>query len=242
MEVLERTLELIRRVQGGDEGSKELIISENMGLVWSVVRRFLNRGYEADDLFQIGCIGLLKSVYKFDLSYDVKFSTYAVPMIVGEIKRFLRDDGMIKVSRPLKELSMRAKFLSEKMTSEKGVSPSVGELAKALEVSMDEMLMAVEVGRDIESIYQTVHKGEREPVLLIDKLHNEEEPSVVESIAIRQIIESLKPKEQQIVYMRYFHDKTQSEIAKEIGVSQVQISRLEKRILQTIRERMEGAM
>ena len=240
---MDRTLELIGRVQGGDEGSKEQIIAENVGLVWSVVRRFLNRGYEADDLFQIGCIGLLKSIYKFDLGYEVKFSTYAVPMIVGEIKRFLRDDGMIKVSRPLKELSMRAKFMNEKMANEKGAQPSLGELAGALEVSPEELLMAMDAGRDVESIYQMVHRGEREPVLMIDKLQTEEDSGgIVDSIAIKQVIESLKPKEQQIVYLRYFHDKTQSEIAREIGVSQVQISRLEKRILQTIRERLEGVM
>jgi len=237
---MDRTLDLIRQVQEGDEASKELIISENVGLVWSVVRRFLNRGYEADDLFQIGSIGLLKSVYKFDLSYEVKFSTYAVPMIIGEIKRFLRDDGMIKVSRPLKELSLRAKFLQEKLTNEKGASPSIGELAEALEVSAEELIIAMDAGREVESIYQTVHRGEREPVLLIDKLQTDGDGSMVENIAIRQIIDSLKPKEQQIVYMRYFHDKTQSEIAREIGVSQVQISRLEKRILKTIRERFEG--
>jgi len=236
---MDRTLQLIKQVQEGDEKAKELIIAENQGLVWSVVRRFLNRGYEADDLFQIGAIGLLKSVYKFNLSFEVKFSTYAVPMIIGEIKRFLRDDGMIKVSRHLKELSMRAKFLQEKMTNEHGAPPTIGELATALEVNLDDLVMALDAGREVESLYQTVHRGEREPVFLIDKLSEKDGESVNldDNIAIRQIIASLKPKEQQIVYMRYFHDKTQSEIAKEIGVSQVQISRLEKRILKTIRER-----
>ena len=236
---MDRTLQLIKKVQEGDEAAKELIIAENQGLVWSVVRRFLNRGYEADDLFQIGAIGLLKSVYKFNLGYEVKFSTYAVPMIMGEIKRFLRDDGMIKVSRHLKELSMRAKFLQEKMTGDLGAPPTIKELADALEVNPDDLLMALDAGREVESLYQTIHKGEREPVFLIDKLSekNAEQVSLDDNIAIRQIIASLKPKEQQIVFMRYFHDKTQSEIAKEIGVSQVQISRLEKRILKTMRER-----
>ncbi|MCL2853486.1 MAG: RNA polymerase sporulation sigma factor SigF [Defluviitaleaceae bacterium] len=236
---MDRTLQLIKKVQEGDEKAKELIIAENQGLVWSVARRFLNRGYEADDLFQIGAIGLLKSVYKFNLNYDVKFSTYAVPMIMGEIKRFLRDDGMIKVSRHLKELSIRAKFLQEKLTSEHGAPPTINELASALEVSSEDLVMALDAGREVESLYQTVHRGEREPVFLIDKLSEKdaEQGSLDDNIAIRQVIASLKPKEQQIVFMRYFHDKTQSEIAKEIGVSQVQISRLEKRILKTMRER-----
>ena len=236
---MDRTLQLIKKVQSGDEKAKELIVAENQGLVWSVVRRFLNRGYEADDLFQIGSIGLLKSVYKFNLDYDVKFSTYAVPMILGEIKRFLRDDGMIKVSRHLKELSMRAKYLQEKLTCDNGAPPTIVELAGALEVSVDDLVMALDAGREVESLYQTVHKGEREPVFLIDKLFEKdaEQSSLDDNIAIRQVIASLKPKEQQIVFMRYFHDKTQSEIAKEIGVSQVQISRLEKRILKTMRER-----
>jgi len=236
---MDRTLQLIKQVQEGNEQAKELIVAENQGLVWSVVRRFLNRGYEADDLFQIGSIGLLKSVYKFDLSFEVKFSTYAVPMIMGEIKRFLRDDGMIKVSRHLKELSVRAKYLQEKIISETGVAPSIGELASALEVTTDDLIMALDAGREVESLYQTIHKGDSEPVFLIDKLKDKEsrQSSLDDNIAIRQVISSLKPKEQQIVYMRYFHDKTQSEIAKEIGVSQVQVSRLEKRILKVMRER-----
>jgi len=236
---MDRTLQLIKQVQEGDEFAKGQLVAENQGLVWSVVRRFLNRGYEADDLFQIGSIGLLKSIYKFDLSFEVKFSTYAVPMIMGEIKRFLRDDGMIKVSRHLKELSVRAKYLQEKMTSEKGIAPSIGELAAALEVDTDDLIMALDAGREVESLYQTIHKGDREPVFLIDKLTEKEgrQNSLDDNIAIRQVISSLKPKEQQIVYMRYFHDKTQSEIAKEIGVSQVQVSRLEKRILKTMREK-----
>ena len=236
---MDRTLQLIKMVQDGDERAKEVIIAENQGLVWSVVRRFLNRGYEADDLFQIGAIGLLKSVYKFNLGYDVKFSTYAVPMIMGEIKRFLRDDGMIKVSRHLKELSMRAKYMQEKMTAEFGTPPTLGELATVLEVNTEDLLMAIDAGRDVESLYQTIHKGDREPVFLIDKLSEKDsgQGNLDDNIAIRQVISTLKPKEQQIVYMRYFHDKTQSEIAKEIGVSQVQISRLEKRILKTMRER-----
>ena len=236
---MDRTLQLIKKVQEGDKNAKELIISENQGLVWSVVRRFLNRGYEADDLFQIGAIGLLKSVYKFNQDYEVKFSTYAVPMIMGEIKRFLRDDGMIKVSRHLKELSMRAKFLQEKITNDQGAPPTITELAGALEVDLEDLVMALDASREVESLYQTIHKGDREPVFLIDKLSekNGEHSNLDDNIAIRQVIASLKPKEQQIVYMRYFHDKTQSEIAKEIGVSQVQISRLEKRILKIIKER-----
>lgn len=237
---MDRTIELVKKVQAGDEESKATIIEENQGLVWSVVRKFLGRGYEADDLFQVGSIGLLKSVYKFNMEYDVKFSTYAVPMIIGEIKRFLRDDGMIKVSRHLKELSMKARYLHEKLQAEKGSPPTINELAATLEVSTEDLMVAMEAGRDVESLYQTIHQGEREPVFLIDKLaeRSAEESSLEDSITLRQVISELKPTEQEIVKLRYFEDKTQSEIAKEIGVSQVQVSRLEKKILKTMREKM----
>jgi RNA polymerase sporulation-specific sigma factor len=235
---MDRTLELIKRVRQGDEEAKELIIKENMGLVWSVVKKFMNRGCEAEDLFQIGSIGLLKCIEKFDLNYNVKFSTYAVPMIMGEIKRFLRDDGLIKVSRPLKEIALKARYAEDALSKKNGRQPTISELACALEIPAEDLVVALDAGREVESLYAAVHQNEGSPVLLIDKLDQKEgaDSNMVDKIALKQIIGKLKPKERQIIILRYFKDKTQTEIAREVGVSQVQVSRLEKKILETIRK------
>jgi len=235
---MDRTLELIRQVQQGDTLAKETIIEENVGLIWSIVRKFSNRGYEADDLFQIGSIGMLKCIEKFNLSYDVKFSTYAVPMIMGEIKRFIRDDGMIKVSRPLKEIAVKAKYTQDTLTKRYGRAPTINELAAEISVSVEDLVLAMEAGMEVESLYSTIHQGDGSPIYLIDKLDQNEGESgdMVDMIALRQAIGCLKPNEREIIMMRYFQDKTQSEVAKEIGVSQVQISRIEKRVLNIIRE------
>lgn len=236
---MDRTLELIKCVQQGDKNAKEQILCENTGLIWSVVKKFCNRGYEADDLFQIGAIGLLKCITKFDLSYDVRFSTYAVPMIMGEIKRFIRDDGMIKVSRPLKEIAVKAKYMQDTLTKREGRNPTMSELAEALEVSMEDLVLALEASMEVESLYSPVAQGDGGEIYLIDKLDQDQgsDGNMVDKIALKEIISQLNPKERQIIMLRYFHDKTQTEIAKEIGVSQVQVSRIEKRVLQTIRER-----
>lgn len=237
---MDRTLELIKLAQLGDKNASETIVTENTGLVWSVVRRFLNRGYEADDLFQIGSIGLLKCINKFNLDYDVKFSTYAVPMIMGEIKRFIRDDGMIKVSRPLKELAIKAKYMQEQMTHSSGKQPTIKELASAMNLEVEELALAMEATLDVESLYSTVNQGDGNTVYLIDKLDKQVgyDNNMIDMIALKQIINKLKPKERQIITMRYFQDKTQTQVAKSIGVSQVQVSRIEKKVLQYIRERL----
>lgn len=237
---MDRTLELIKLAQAGDTHAKESIINENMGLIWSIVKRFTNRGYEAEDLFQIGSIGLLKCIEKFDLNYDVKFSTYAVPMIMGEIKRFMRDDGMIKVSRPLKEMATKAKYAREAIIQRDGREPTINELAKAINVSVEELALAMEAGMEIESLYSTIHQGDGNPIYLIDKLEQTEacDDNMVDMIALKQIINQLNPKERQIIIMRYFHDKTQSQVAKMIGISQVQVSRIEKKVLKSIKEKL----
>ncbi|MDR1558474.1 MAG: RNA polymerase sporulation sigma factor SigF [Clostridiales bacterium] len=234
---MDKTLELIKLAQGGDKEATERIVKENSGLVWSVVKRFSGRGYEAEDLFQIGSIGLLKCIQKFDMQYDVKFSTYAVPMIMGEIKRFIRDDGMIKVSRPLKELAIKAKYAQDTLAGKYGRQPTINELADEVGAEVEELVVAMEAGLEVESLYSTIHQGDGSPIYLIDKLdQNDDGANMVDSIAIKQIISKLKPNERQIIMLRYFHDKTQMEIAKEIGVSQVQVSRIERRVLQTIRD------
>lgn len=235
---MDNTLELIKRAQNGDNAATEQLIKENSGLIWSVVKRFTNRGYEAEDLFQIGSIGLLKCIKKFNMEYEVRFSTYAVPMIMGEIKRFIRDDGMIKVSRPLKELAQKAKYMQETLTHQTGRAPTVNELAESLKTNVEELVMAMESGFEVESLYQTVNHNDSGEVYLIDKLDQNEpyDGGMVDTIALKQIINSLKPKERQVIIMRYFQDKTQTEVAKSIGVSQVQVSRIEKKVLNFLRD------
>ncbi|MDR1913267.1 MAG: RNA polymerase sporulation sigma factor SigF [Clostridiales bacterium] len=236
MEKVLDTLQLIKLAQEGDSSATERIMKENSGLVWSVVKRFGGRGYEAEDLFQIGCIGLLKCIKKFDMQYEVKFSTYAVPMIMGEIKRFIRDDGIIKVSRPLKELAIKAKYGQEAFQSRNGRQPTINELADELGANVEELVVAMEAGLEVESLYSTIHQGDGNPIYLIDKLDQHDDTNMIDSIAIKQIISKLKPNERRIIMLRYFQDKTQTEIAQEIGVSQVQVSRIERRVLKSIRD------
>ncbi len=232
-------LDLIKLAQDGDEKAVETIIEQNSGLIWSVVRRFLNRGYDAEDLYQIGSIGLLKCIKKFDINYDVKFSTYAVPMIMGEIKRFLRDDGLIKISRPLKEIATKAKYMRDVLTKQNDEEPTINELAIAIDVPVEDLVLALDADREVESLYSTVYQNDGKSVYLIDKLElkNDNQENLVDSIVLRDIIENLEPREKEIINLRYFEDKTQSQVAKIIGVSQVQVSRIEKKVLTKIREK-----
>ncbi len=234
-------LETVRLAQGGDMEAKGLLIKENSGLIWSIVRKFSGRGVETDDLFQIGAIGLIKCINRFDLSYNVKFSTYAVPMIIGEIKRYLRDDGMIKVSRPLKELALKAKFMKESLYIKNGEYPTISELAKALETDVDTLLPALEATKDVDSIYSTITQSDGSETYLLDRLADKkfEDNSVEEKIALNEIINNLPIRDKQIISLRYFDDKTQTQIAETLGISQVQVSRLEKKILKEIRERFK---
>ena len=234
------TLELIKMSREGDKEARERIVEQNAGLVWSIVRRFANRGHEMEDLFQIGTIGLLKAIDKFDYSYDVKFSTYAVPMITGEIKRFLRDDGMIKVSRSLKESAAKIRSFREKYGSIYGGEPTVEEISEELGLPKDEILMALETGAEIESLHKTIYQGDGSPIYLIDKLAEakDESEDTIDKLALNEIIASLNEREQQIIKLRYFNDRTQTDIAKELGISQVQVSRMEKRILKILRDKL----
>jgi RNA polymerase sporulation-specific sigma factor len=230
--------ELIRRSQEGDQEARDEIIEKNMRLVWSVVQRFLNRGYEPDDLFQIGCIGLLKSVDKFDLSYDVKFSTYAVPMIIGEIQRFLRDDGTVKVSRSLKETGNKIRKAKDELSKRHGRVPTVAEIAEYLQLSPEEVVLAQEASRSPTSIHETVYENDGDPITLLDQIADDED-SWFDKIALKKAMEELDERERLIVYLRYYKDQTQSEVASRLGISQVQVSRLEKKILQQMKQRMD---
>ena len=234
------TLELIKLSKDGDREARDRVVAENVGLVWSIVRRFMNRGHEMEDLFQIGSIGLMKAIDKFDSSYEVKFSTYAVPMITGEIKRFLRDDGMIKVSRSLKESAIKIRSVRERYQNEIGRDPTFEELETELDLDKEDIIMAMETGTEVESLYKTIYQGDGSPIYLIDKLAEtkDESEDLVDKLALREIIASLDDKEQEIIRLRYFKDRTQTDIAKELGISQVQVSRMEKRILKIMRERL----
>lgn len=234
---MEHTIALIKRSHEGDEEARTQLVEENVGLIWCVVKRFYGRGAEAEDLFQIGSIGLLKAIDKFDLSYDVKFSTYAVPMISGEIKRFLRDDGMIKVSRSLKELAYKAYFAKEELQEKLGRDPTLEELAMELQVEKEELAMAMESAGEVESLYKPIYQQDGNEIQLMDKLEEKEvqEEKIINRMLLMQLLEHLQKEERQLIYMRYFANKTQSEVGKTLGISQVQVSRLEKKILSYLR-------
>ena len=237
---MDRTIELIKLAKEGDRKAREQVATENLGLVWSVVRRFAGRGHELEDLYQIGCIGLMKCIDKFDPAYDVKFSTYAVPMIMVEIKRFLRDDGMVKVSRSLKETAYKVYSVREQMMNEHGIEPTIEELASSLEIEKEDIVLALEAGSEVESIYKTIYQNDGNSIYLIDKLVSSEDESrqAVDRLALEELLGQLEEKERSIIRMRYFEDKTQTEIAGFLGISQVQVSRIEKKVLTKMREQM----
>ncbi|WP_306974320.1 RNA polymerase sporulation sigma factor SigF [Alkalibacillus salilacus] len=226
----EELISLIQKSQQGDTKARDKIIERNTRLVWSVVQRFINRGYEADDLFQIGCVGLIKSIDKFDISYEVRFSTYAVPMIIGEIQRFIRDDGTIKVSRSLKELNHKIRAKTEELTKQFNRSPSMKELSEALEIPQEDLVLAIEANQGTHSIHETVYENEGDPITLMDQIADQDS-NWFDHIALREAIEQLDQREQLIIYMRYYKDQTQADVAKRLQISQVQVSRLEKSIL-----------
>ena len=229
--------EAISLAKDGDMQAKESVVNSNTGLVWSIVRKFLNRGTEADDLFQIGCIGLIKAIEKFDMTFEVRFSTYAVPMIMGEIKRHLRDDGIIKVSRSLKELSVKAKSAMDRMSKEMGREPTVSEVAKEVGVTVEELVMALDATVMPESINAKIGGDGKEIESLIG-CDEDMERTVVNKIAIKDALSGLTARERQIIILRYFKDKTQSQIASQLGISQVQVSRIEKKVLAQMRDKI----
>ncbi len=231
------------------------MITDNIGLVWSIVRRFEGRGYEAEDLFQIGSIGLMKAIDKFDLSFEVQFSTYAVPMITGEIKRFLRDDGLVKVSRTMKENAWKIRQVSERLEKQLGRAATLEEIAAAAELRREDVVMALEAGAEVESIYRTVYQGDGSEIYLVDQVvqgssggagelsgrghsGDPEKETLLNHILLEQLLDDLPEQEQHLLHLRYFEERTQSEVAAELGISQVQVSRLEKRILLKLRAAM----
>lgn len=235
--------ELLVLVRNGDKEAREKLISDNTGLVWSIVRRFNSRGYEAEDLFQIGCIGLIKAVDKFDDSFEVMFSTYAVPLIMGEIKRFMRDDGMIKVSRTLKENGWKINKAIQLLNQSLGREPTLEEISKETELLTEDITLALEANSEVESIYKSMYQSDGSEVYLIDQIKcnenvNENYEKIIDKMTLQQIINELDEIEKKIILKRYFQEKTQTEIAKDLGISQVQVSRMEKKILFELRKKI----
>ncbi|MFA1822808.1 RNA polymerase sporulation sigma factor SigF [Virgibacillus oceani] len=230
--------ELIHQSQEGDKKARDTLVENNVRLVWSVVQRFINRGYDPDDLFQIGSIGLIKSIDKFDLSYEVRFSTYAVPMIIGEIQRFIRDDGSLKVSRSLKEIGNKIRRKKDELTKELGRSPTVNEIADALDISPEEVVHAQEAAKSPHSIHETVFENDGDPITLLDQIADTDS-KWFDKMTLQDAIRNLDERERVIVYLRYYKDQTQSEVAERLGISQVQVSRLEKKILKEMKINMD---
>ena len=226
---------LIAKSQAGDQLARKRMIEGNTRLVWSIVQRFASRGVELDDLFQIGCIGLMKSIDKFDLQFTVKFSTYAVPMIIGEIQRFLRDDGMIKVSRSIRELNFKIRHASDEFLKVNERMPTTKELAQILDVTVDDIVLAADAMRDPNSIYEQLYERDGDSIILLDQVRDERSEMAFSYLPLKDVVSRLDLREQMIIYLRYQLDYTQTEIAERLGISQVQVSRLEKKILQHLK-------
>ena len=235
---MDHTLALITTSQQGDKKARDTVFEENTGLIYSVAKRFVGRGVEMEDLIQIGSIGLLKAVDHFNASFEVKFSTYAVPMIAGEIKRYLRDDGILKVSKSLKENCVRIYSAREKLEKELGREPVMEEIAQSAQLSVDEVVMSLESGAEVESLHKIIYQGDGNDISLMDRLQEKEngQDAALNRIFLDEILKKLDARERQLIYMRYFKDMTQTEIAAEMGISQVQVSRMEKRILKQLKD------
>lgn len=238
---MEHTMELLLRVKKGDEEAGEQLVRENLGLVGSVVKRFENRGYEREDLFQIGVIGLMKAIEKFDFSYEVRFSTYAVPLVSGEIRRFLRDDGLVKVSRSIKESGWRIRRSRERLEQQLGRSVTLQELAEDTGLSMEETALALDASEEVASLYQTVYQSDGSELYLVDRIadHVPQEEQLLNRVAVQQLLQLLSQEEQKLIMLRYFEGKTQTVAAQQLGMTQVQVSREEKKILLKLRELYE---
>jgi len=239
---MEDTMVLIERSHHGDKKAREQLVEKNMGLVWSIVKRFSGRGTDMEDLFQIGAMGLIKAIDKFDISFDVKFSTYAVPMIAGEIKRFLRDDGIVKVSRTLKENCWKIKRETENFRQQTGREPTLEELSAITALAKEEIAQALESSAEVESIYKTIPQKDGSEVCLLDRMEGQSQgegmQQLLNRVVLEQLLEELPDMERSLIVMRYLQEKTQSEVACVLGVSQVQVSRLEKKILRQMREKL----
>lgn len=238
----EEDIQKIEKAQSGDKKALEELIEENNGLIWSIVKRFYGRGHEPEDLYQIGCLGFIKSIKRFNTDFEVKLSTYAVPYMIGEIKRYIRDDGPVKVSRSIKDLGIKIRELQREKINKQGREPKIQEIAKELKVDLDDVILAMEATNSVESIEGTKHINNKDgkSICLLDTLSTEknEEELITNKLAIGQLIKDLKDREKEIILLRYYKEKTQAQVAKILGISQVQVSRLERKILENMRRKM----
>ena len=248
------TRELIAKAHNNDKEAREKLVTDNLGLIWNIIKRFKGRGTEQEDLFQIGCIGLIKAIDNFNLDMDVAFSTYAVPMITGEIRRFLRDDGMVKVSRSIKENAVKSMRAAGQLRDTLGCEPTVEQIAAACELSVEDITLSMSASMEVESIYKTIYQSDGNEITLIDRVADRgssgagivpecewtdyEKEQLINHMVLKQILDELPENEKNLILLRYFRDQTQTQVAKEMGISQVQVSRIEKRILLRLREKI----
>jgi RNA polymerase sporulation-specific sigma factor len=231
---------LFREMQEGNRGARQEIVSGNLRLVLSVIQRFINRGENPDDLFQVGCIGLIKAVDNFDLSQNVRFSTYAVPMIIGEVRRYMRDNNSIRVSRSLRDVAYKALQTRDHLAAEAGREPTVNQIAKAMDLPVEEVVFALDAIADPVSLFEPIYNDGGDPIFVMDQVKddNSGESQWTQSIAINDALSRLAEREKKIIHLRFFEGKTQMEVAEEIGISQAQVSRLEKGALLNLKRYM----
>lgn len=238
----ENDAKTIKKAQEGDKFELERLIRQNNGLIWSIVKRFYGRGYDAEDLYQIGCMGFIKSIKRFDTTFEVKLSTYCVPYILGEIKRFIRDDGPIKISRSIKDLAIKIKEL-QKEYSKKGKDISIEQIAKELKLSKEDIIFAMESSNTVESFEANIMKdssSDDKKISLIDRIATDknEEEVITNKLVLQDIIEKLENKEKEVILLRFFKEKTQTEVAKILGITQVQVSRIERKTLARMKQKL----
>lgn len=230
----------IQEAQNGSNEAMERLINDNNGLIWSIVKRFKDRGYELEDLYQIGSIGCIKSIKRFDTSFDVRLSTYAVPYILGEIKRFIRDDGPIKVSRSIKELAVKIKDAQKHYLMKYGKEPTIEVISKELKISKEEIASALDSINPVSSIYDEAYSDGEGSISVIDRISsNIDEPNMIaDRLAIKQLINNLESRDKQLIMLRYYKGKTQTQVAKILGITQVQVSRIERKILDSMKMKL----
>lgn len=235
------TLALIEKAKLGDENSKQILVTENSPLIKSIIKRYIGKGIDYDDLYQLGSLGFIKAINNFEPSFNVKFSTYVVPMIIGEIKRFMRDDGAIKVSRTIKALNIQINKFIDKNLKEKGEKPSIEEIANEFKIPRQDVVFTMDSSKMPISLYMPFEEDEERSLLMIDRyIQDNQNEDLFDNIALREALKGLEERDKKIILLRYFRDKTQSEIAKELNISQVQVSRLETRILDKMRDKLGG--
>lgn len=240
----ENDITSIKKAQAGDKRELEKLIENNNGLIWSIVRRFNGRGYETEDLYQIGCMGFIKSIKRFDTNFEVRLSTYAVPYMIGEIKRYIRDDGPIKVSRSIKELGIKIKELQKEYLAKKGEEISIEEISKELKVAKEDIVLALEATTHIESIESASYTNQKtgNSISLIEQISTDknEEEMITNQLTVKELINGLETRDKEVIMLRFYKEKTQAQVAKILGITQVQVSRIERKILSNMRLKLSS--